>query len=167
MRGMQQQLGNLGTISAFACRHRETKKNLCRGGRSQDLPDTDFQPAVRHLKAVRHMLKGQKQVKTYIYSFICKELFFSFRTVIKLRQRITFVAVQPDRNISLSSPSEQKLSALEMETVGTCVILAYCYHATGLNISHDSNLCRHCCENLELHVVTPLDIPTPLIISLS
>ena len=33
---------NLGTISAFACRHRETKKNLCRGGRSQDLPDTDF-----------------------------------------------------------------------------------------------------------------------------
>ena len=27
---------NLGTISAFAYRHRETKKNLCRGGRSQD-----------------------------------------------------------------------------------------------------------------------------------
>ena len=50
MRGMQQQLGNWGTISAFACRHTETKKNLCRGGRSQDLPDTDFQPAVRHLK---------------------------------------------------------------------------------------------------------------------
>ena len=50
MRVMQQQLGNLGTISAFACRHRETKKNLCRGGRSQDLPDTDFKPAVRHLK---------------------------------------------------------------------------------------------------------------------
>ena len=42
MRSMQQQLENLGTISAFACRHRETKKNLCRGGRSQDLPDTDF-----------------------------------------------------------------------------------------------------------------------------
>ena len=55
MIGMQQQLGNWGTISAFACRHRETKKNLCRGGRSQDLPDTDFQPAVRHLKAVRHL----------------------------------------------------------------------------------------------------------------
>ena len=33
--------GKMGTISAFACRHRETKKNLCRGGRSQDLPDTD------------------------------------------------------------------------------------------------------------------------------
>ena len=29
MRGMYQQLGNLGTISAFACRHRETEKNLC------------------------------------------------------------------------------------------------------------------------------------------
>ena len=50
MRSMQWQLGILGTISAFAYRHRETKKNLCRGGRSQDLPNTDFQPAVRHLK---------------------------------------------------------------------------------------------------------------------
>ena len=26
MRGMSQQLGNWGTISAFVCRHRETKK---------------------------------------------------------------------------------------------------------------------------------------------
>ena len=50
MRSMQWQLGNLGIISAFAYRHRETKKNLCRGGRSQDLPNTDFQPAVRHPK---------------------------------------------------------------------------------------------------------------------
>ena len=38
MRSMQWQLGILRTISAFAYRHRETKKNLCRGGRSQDLP---------------------------------------------------------------------------------------------------------------------------------
>ena len=29
MRSMQWQLGILGTISAFAYRHRETKKNLC------------------------------------------------------------------------------------------------------------------------------------------
>ena len=50
MRSMQWQLGMLGTISAFAYRHRETKRNLCRGGRSQDLPNTDFQPAARHLK---------------------------------------------------------------------------------------------------------------------
>ena len=50
MRSMQWQLGILGTISALAYRHRETKKNLCRGGRSQDLPNTDFQPAVRHYK---------------------------------------------------------------------------------------------------------------------
>ena len=48
---MQWQLGILGTISAFAYRHRETKKNLCRGGWSQDLPNTDLQPAVRRLKA--------------------------------------------------------------------------------------------------------------------
>ena len=50
MRSMQWQLGILGTIPAFAYRHRETKKNLCRGDRSQDLPNTDLQPAVRHLK---------------------------------------------------------------------------------------------------------------------
>ena len=50
MRSMQWQLGILGTISTFAYKHRETKKNLCRGGRSQDLSSTDFQPAVRHLK---------------------------------------------------------------------------------------------------------------------
>ena len=43
MRSMQWQLGILGTISAFAFRHRETKKNLCRGGRSQDLATADFQ----------------------------------------------------------------------------------------------------------------------------
>ena len=38
-------IGNLevsGTIPAFAQVHRETKKNLCRDGRSQDLPDTAF-----------------------------------------------------------------------------------------------------------------------------
>jgi len=33
---------NLGTISAFAFGHRETKKNLCRDGWSQDLPNTDL-----------------------------------------------------------------------------------------------------------------------------
>jgi hypothetical protein len=42
MRGMQWQLGILGTILAFAFRHRETKEYLCRGGWSQDLPNTDF-----------------------------------------------------------------------------------------------------------------------------
>jgi len=45
MRSLWWQLGILGTISAFADRHRETKKNLCRGGRSQDLPDAWFQPS--------------------------------------------------------------------------------------------------------------------------
>ena len=33
MRSTQQQLGVLETISAFAFRHRETKKYLCRDGR--------------------------------------------------------------------------------------------------------------------------------------
>ena len=31
-----------GTIPAFALVHRETKKNRCQDGRSQDLPDTEF-----------------------------------------------------------------------------------------------------------------------------
>jgi len=42
MRSMQWQLGMLGTISAFAYRHRETMKTLCRDDRSQDLPSTEF-----------------------------------------------------------------------------------------------------------------------------
>ena len=32
---MYWQIGILGIISAFAYRHRETKKNLCQGGQSQ------------------------------------------------------------------------------------------------------------------------------------
>jgi len=42
MRSMYWQLGMLGTVSAFAFGHRETKKNLFRDGRSQDLPSTDL-----------------------------------------------------------------------------------------------------------------------------
>ena len=40
-----------GTIPAFAYRQTQgnQKKNLCRDGRSQDLADTDFWPAFRHL----------------------------------------------------------------------------------------------------------------------
>ena len=62
MRSMQWQLGMLGTISAFAYRHRETKKNLCRGGRSQDLPNTDLQPAIRQPKYVRQQYTRSKTV---------------------------------------------------------------------------------------------------------
>ena len=58
MRSMQWQLGMLRTISAFVYRHRETKKNLCRDGRSQDLPNTEFQPAVQHLKLKQQYTHG-------------------------------------------------------------------------------------------------------------
>jgi hypothetical protein len=34
--------GKTGAIPAFAVRPRKTKKNLCRDGRSQDLPATDL-----------------------------------------------------------------------------------------------------------------------------
>ena len=33
---------DLGNHLSICFRHKETKKNLCRGGRSQDLPNTDF-----------------------------------------------------------------------------------------------------------------------------
>ena len=62
MGSMQQQLGVLGTISAFAYRHRETKKNLCRGGRSQYLPNTDLQPAIRQPKYVRQQYKYSRHI---------------------------------------------------------------------------------------------------------
>ena len=65
MRSMQQQLGSLGTISVFAFRHWENKKNLCRVGPSQDLPDTDFQPAIRQLKYVRQQYTHKTAKGTY------------------------------------------------------------------------------------------------------
>ena len=71
MRSMQWQLGILGTISAFAYRHRETKKTLCRGGRSQELPSTDFQPAVRHLKYKQqytHSTTNTRTITTTIHT---------------------------------------------------------------------------------------------------
>jgi len=67
MRSMKWQLETLGNISAFTFRHRETKKNLCRCGRSQDLPNTDFQPAVRHLnkkKKCTHSTTNKHKITT-------------------------------------------------------------------------------------------------------
>ena len=53
MGSMQWQLGReMRTIPAFASRTQENQENLSRGGRSQDLPDSGFQPAVRHLSQV-------------------------------------------------------------------------------------------------------------------
>ena len=53
MGSMQWQLGReMGTIPAFVSRTQENQENLGRDGRSQDLPDSGFQPAVRHLSQV-------------------------------------------------------------------------------------------------------------------
>ena len=53
MGSMQWHLGReMGTIPAIASRTQENQENLCRDGRSQDLPDSGFQPAVRHLSQV-------------------------------------------------------------------------------------------------------------------
>ena len=67
MKSMLWQFGILGTISAFAYRHRQTKKNLCRGGRSQDLPDTDFWPAIRQLEYLRQTKVRKKKRVTLGY----------------------------------------------------------------------------------------------------
>ena len=42
-------------------RHRETKQNLCRDGRFQDLPDSDIQPAVHQLLQSITTNSGQLQ----------------------------------------------------------------------------------------------------------
>jgi len=43
MGSMQWQLGReMGTIPAFASRTQKNQENLCRDGRSQDLPDSGF-----------------------------------------------------------------------------------------------------------------------------
>ena len=68
MSSMQQQLGVLGTISAFAYRLRETKKNLCRGGRLQDLPDTDFQPPIQQHIAKQYT-RGNKDTHKIITQY--------------------------------------------------------------------------------------------------
>ena len=74
MRSMQWQLGILGTISAFAYRHRETKKNLCRSFRSQDLPNTDLQPAVRHLKYLFNIVHIVHVLNTILLFTNCRAL---------------------------------------------------------------------------------------------
>ena len=56
--------GNLavsGTIPAFALVHRETKKNLCRDARSQDLPDTGL---LASLPASKQKTVVRLQVRT-------------------------------------------------------------------------------------------------------
>ena len=64
MKSMQQQFGILGTISPFAYRYRETKKNLCRGGWSQDLPDTDFLASSSASKVKTASIEVQKRSVT-------------------------------------------------------------------------------------------------------
>ena len=97
---MQQQLGILGTISAFTFRHRETKKNLCRGGRSLDLPDTDLQPAIRQLKYVT--------IQQLKYAFIFQTSNMStehFRFIFRIFQVETWRSVFLRISVIFFSPS--------------------------------------------------------------
>ena len=63
MGSKQWQLGReMGTIPEFASKTQENQENLGRDGRSQDLPDSGFKPAVRHLSQVVR-LSNDKQYK--------------------------------------------------------------------------------------------------------
>jgi len=65
MGSMQWQLGGeLGSIPAFASRTQENQENLGRGGRSQDLPDSGFLPAVRHLSQVVRLSNDKHSTNT-------------------------------------------------------------------------------------------------------
>ena len=75
MRSMQQQLGVLGTISAFAYRQTQgNHENLRRDGRSQDLPDTDFQPAVRHLEDCKICVRPLRVISDILNSITSQEI---------------------------------------------------------------------------------------------
>ena len=96
MRSMQWQLGILGTVSAFAFRHMETKKNLCRDGLSQDLQNTDFQPAVRHIKLKKKQCphsttnthnNTHKTTTTIHYSGVCIKVLRKITTSVSLNSR--------------------------------------------------------------------------------
>ena len=72
MRSMQCQLGMLKTISAFAYRHRETKKNLCRGGVYYD---SSHSASVQFLSLCFNVL----YIIDYWFSFVV--MMFCFRTI--------------------------------------------------------------------------------------
>ena len=62
---MQWQLGReMGTIPTFASRTQENQETLGRGGRSQDLPDSGFQPAVQHLSQVVRLSNDKHSTNT-------------------------------------------------------------------------------------------------------
>ena len=107
MRSMQWQLGMLGTISKFAYRHRETEKNLCRGGRSQDLPNTDFQPEVRHLKLKKTSnanikkpeiptqgIAGREQVVSPLYLNLIVAFCFALKTDVTQTSETLYLCIK-------------------------------------------------------------------------
>ena len=62
---IQWQLGReMGTIPAFASRTQENQENLGRDGRSQDLTDSGFNPAVRHLSQVVRLSNDKHSTNT-------------------------------------------------------------------------------------------------------
>ena len=132
MRSMQWQLGILGTVSAFVFRHRETKKNLCRGGRSQDLPTTDFQPAVWHLKKKK---KVKKKKKAQI-NLNCVIAYFELSAKIKKlkyskyelsAERETFINFSDVKTVTADSRSLTDTVGTESLTVAA-VNKCYCRH---------------------------------------
>ena len=87
MRSMYLQLGILGTISAFAYRHRETEKNLCRGGQSQDLRWPVAGPS-EYRYYVRSAFCGQQRIFCLVF-----RIFFLQAFILRVQYYDGFVCV--------------------------------------------------------------------------
>ena len=151
MRSMQWQPGMLGTISAFAYRHRETKKNLCRGGRSQDLPNADFQPAVRHLSTKKqHKMDGIDITQTHLYQVK------SFKFLGSIVNRNNSIEEEIKERISLGNKifyANQDLFKSKRQTK----ILILCYRASQYK-SNETPTCasvHHSISQMKHQLVLP------------
>ena len=110
MRSMQWQLGMLGTVSAFAYRHREMKKNLFRGGWPQDLPNSDLQPAVRQIKYVRQQYTHSATNTHKIYNNTHKtstKIYTTTNNNVQKRQQYTQYISNRILRLDISTPEDE------------------------------------------------------------
>ena len=150
MRSMQWQLGMLGTVSAFAFRHRETKKILCQGGRSQDLPNTDFQPAVRHLKYKQQYTSSTVQYST-VRNFACAGLYiFDPETLHPGRPTLLCWFLQyrygfhnQATSMAVSSPIQSSLIVIQFDCIDTKLVIAN----GGITLFEDIHVTALCIED--------------------
>ena len=178
MRSMQWQLGILGTISAFAYRHRETKKNLCRGDRSQDLPNTDLLPSSPASK-VKTAVHSQYRKYTilgllHLILLIKFSVFSSFRnfsfTVFFLTEK------KPNLSLQIRRHDKQRFKPTSLcLCINTCriSIVRWCsdseeghghLHTQNTNTLIDRWYSSPCCVNVVYSLPT-LEVPSVLVLA--